>query len=232
MNETNRYLIVLVAGLCIIAMAVVIFITWAAPDDAIDNLFDFVEFLEDNNDATGQLIVTLTALAIAVFALFMIIVEMAPEDEPQELHVEQAGATTIVPADALRLRLEEALLSLPDVTAARTRVWSRPKGIAASLELTVPPDANVANVTQEATRVVVDAVQTDLGLPVAGIPSVKVAFGGHRAPVQVAPPPPTSPAEPAPTPPSAPEQEAHADASPGPIIYDESPPERNEPPQT
>ena len=50
-----------------------------------------------------------------VFALLVIIIEFAPDDEPRELRVEQAGATTIIPADALRMRLEEALLS-----AART----------------------------------------------------------------------------------------------------------------
>jgi hypothetical protein len=49
------------------------------------------------------------------------------------------------------------------------------------LELTVAPDTNVATVTQEATRTVADALQTDLGLPVAGVPSVRIAFGGPKA---------------------------------------------------
>ena len=45
------------------------------------------------------------------------------------------------------------------------------------------PGANVASVTQEAARVVVDTVQTDLGLPVAGMPTVSIAFGTALKPV-------------------------------------------------
>jgi hypothetical protein len=181
MNEFNRLLIVFVASLIIILMAVVIFLVWAAPDDVIRNLGDAVEFLDDNDGLAGQLIVTLGALTIGVLALLMIIVELAPEDEPKELRVEQAGATTVIPADALRLRLEEALLSLPEVTAARSRVTTRDGGISTALDLTVTPQANLAEVTQSANRVVIDTVQSDLGLPVAGVPSVKFAFGGSKA---------------------------------------------------
>jgi len=207
MNELNRFLIVLVACVLIVLMAIVIFLVWTAPDDAINELQSVVDFLRDNNETAGQLIVTLGALTVIVLALLMIIVELAPEDEPKELRVEQAGATTVIPADALRLRLEEALLNLPEVTAARARVKTRDGGIASNLELTVTPHANLAGVTQEATRVVVDAVQTDLGLPVAGVPSVKFTFGGSkviRGDTPAAGPPEPSPPVLAPLDPPAP----------------------------
>jgi hypothetical protein len=181
MNEANRLIVTLLAAAVIVLMAVVIFLAWAAPDETIDRIGDFAEFLADNNTSAGQLIVTLGALAVAVLALLIIVIELAPEDDPKELRVEQAGATTIVPADALRLRLEEALLGLPDVTAARSRVWSKSRGITASLELTVTQNANLSAVSQEAARVVIDTVQTDLGLPVAESPTVKFAFGGSRS---------------------------------------------------
>ncbi len=183
MDTTNRLFIVLCAAAWIVAMAVIIFLTWAAPDRTIDRLGDFVEFLTNNNTDAGKVVVTLAAIAAAIIAFLVIILEVAPDDNPKELRVEQAGATLLVPADALRLRLEEALLMLPDVTAARTHVWTRDRGIATSMELTVPPGVNLADVTQNAVRVVVDAIQTDLGLPVTGIPPVKIAFGGSRAPV-------------------------------------------------
>lgn len=201
MNEFNRLFIVFFASLLIILMAVVIFLVWAVPDDVIRNLGEAVEFLDENDGLAGQLIVTLGALTIGVLALLMIIVELAPEDEPKELRVEQAGATTVIPADALRLRLEEALLSLPEVTAARSRVTTRDGGISTSLDLTVTPQANLAEVTQSANRAVIDTVQSDLGLPVAGVPSVKFAFGGSKA--GATPPAPTaepaSPLEPSPS---------------------------------
>jgi len=242
MNETNRLFIVLLAAAFIVAVVVVIFLTWAAPDRSINRLGDAVQFLRDNNTTAGQLIVTLAGAAIAVFALLVIVVEFGPEDEPRELRVEQAGATTIIPAEALRMRLEEALLMLPDVTAARSHVASRDKGIATTLDLTVTPTANVTNVTQEAVRVAVDVVHSDLGLGVAGVPKVRIAFGGSKAladgahhaahPPQISAMPPIGrvetvdertvapPEMPAPT---------HGDASPGPLIYEESPPAEQPP---
>ncbi|HEU4759552.1 MAG TPA: hypothetical protein VFT91_06165 [Dehalococcoidia bacterium] len=180
-NETNRSIIVLLAALWIVLMAVVIFIAWAAPDDAVDRLGDMVEYLNAHRDDPSRLILTLGALLLVVLALLLIIVEMAPEETERELKVEQGGATTIVPAEALRLRLEEALRGLPQVAEARARVFSRDKGIGSSLDLTITADANVAMVTQEATRVVVDTLQTDLGLPAAGLPTVRVVFGQARA---------------------------------------------------
>jgi hypothetical protein len=236
MDSSNRQFIVLCACALIVAMAVLIFLTWAAPDRTISRLGDFVQFLSDNNTDAGKLVITLAALAAGIIGLLVIVVEVAPDAEPKDLRVEQAGATLVIPADALRLRLEEALLMLPDVTAARTRVWTRDKGIATSIELTVPPGVNLIRVTQEAVRIVVEAIQADLGLPVSGVPPVKIAFGGSRSPVH--PTPASAPiANPAPmsagqsvdetvssasAPPAA-SVESHADSSPGPLVYDERP---------
>ncbi len=238
MNETNRILITLAAAAWIVLMAVVIFLAWAAPVDAIDRLGDFVQFLNDNNTDAGKAAITLGAAAAAILALLIIIMEIAPSDEPKELRVEQAGATTIIPAEALRRRLEEALLALPEVTASRARVWARKKGIAAELDLTVTPTAQLANVTQEATRVVIDTVQTDLGLPVDGVPAVRFAFGGSKILPPVHPiTPVTNPAPMASVqttdervsgyPPTA--STGQADSSPGPLTYEQQSPPAEEP---
>jgi len=181
MNETNRAVIVLLAGLWIVLMAVLIFLAWAADADVVDRLGDFVEYLDAHRDDPSRLILTLGALVTVVLALLVIIVELAPEEEVRELKVEQAGATTIVPADALRARLEEALVGLPQVTAAKARVMSKDRGLGTALTLTITPDTNVAFITQEASRVVVDTIQSDLGLPVAAPPTVRILFGGPKA---------------------------------------------------
>jgi hypothetical protein len=182
-NDANRTFIVLVAAAWIVIMAVLIFFTWSADTDVIDRIGDFQEYLSDHNDDAGKLIVTLSALVTVVIALLIIIVEVAPEDEERELRVEQAGATTIVPAGALRQRLEEALIGIPEVTAAKARVSTKDKGIVAALDVTLLPNANVAAITQEAARVVIDTVQTDLGLPVVGMPTVKISFASGAQPI-------------------------------------------------
>lgn len=180
MNETNRTAIVLLAALWIVLMAVAIFLTWAAPGDIIEALGDLVQDMDKNNDTAGRLIVTLGALALAVLGLLVIVLELAPEDEERELRVRQAGSTTIVPARALKSRLEEALTLLPDVNGARARVYTKDNGIATNLDLGLKPRSSVAHVTQEASRIVVDIIQTELGLPVAGLPNVRVSFGDGK----------------------------------------------------
>ena len=233
MNETNRTAIVLLAALWIVLMAVIIFATWAAADDAVDRLGDFVEYLDDHRDEdTSRLIVTLGALVLIVLAVLLIVVELAPEEEGREIRVEQAGATTIVPAEPLRLRLEEALTAMTQVTAARARVFSQEKGIGMKLELTVTPDANIAVVTQEASRVVVETLQADLGLPVTAPPSVRIVFGPPKAvPVASSVTQPPTP-EPPPAPEAAPPEGAHpAEPTPPPPAGPVGPTSTEPPPQ-
>lgn len=183
MNETNRTAIVLLAAAWIVLMAVIIFLAWGPDEEAVDRLGDFVEFLDANRDTAGRLIITLAALAAAIVGLLVIVIELAPEEQPKELRVEQAGATTIVPADALRRRLEEALAELEEVEAAKSQVSTRGRGIATQLNLSITPGTNVAAVTQEAARVVVDIIQSELGLPLAGLPTVRINFASGREPV-------------------------------------------------
>jgi hypothetical protein len=233
MNETNRSAIVFGAAAWIVLLVLIIFFTWTSSASVVNRLGDFVQYLDEHRTTSGKLIVTLGAIAAAILALLVIVVELAPEEEDRELRVEQAGATTIVPADALRMRLEEALMGLPDVTAARARVSSRDKGIATALDLTLTPGANAANVTQEASRVVIDTIQMDLGLPVSGVPVVRVAFGGTRAGTPPAPVPAPAAAMPENPPPVEEVEtvderveeppETSPGASPGPSVFEERP---------
>jgi hypothetical protein len=181
MNEANRTAIVFIAAGLIVLMAIVIFLTWAAPTDSIETLGDLVQEMDENNDTAGKLVVTLGSLAVIVFLLLVIILELAPEDEDKELRVKQAGSTTIVPAAALRQRVEEAIRGMPEVTSVKARVSTKENAIATNLTLGLVERANVTNATQEASRLVVDIIQTELGLPVAGIPEVRVSFGGEKA---------------------------------------------------
>jgi hypothetical protein len=214
MNETNRTAIILLAALWIVFMAVLIFITWTAHAETVDRLGDMVEYLESHRDEAGsRLVMTLGALVLIVLALLVIVVELAPDEEEREIRVEQAGATTIIPAEPLRMRLEEALTSMDQVSSARARVFSREKGVGLKLDLTITPDANVALVTQEASRVVVETLQADLGLPVSGPPTVRIAFGPPKTPTAASSI--VRPPEPPPAP-SAPEAQAPTFPSPRP----------------
>lgn len=182
MNAINRGAIIVLAAVAIILMAVVVFLAWAADTETVGRLDDLVQYLGDHTDDASKLILTLGALTLVVLAVLVVIVELAPEQEAAELRVEQAGATTIVSSEALRQRLEEALLTLPAITAAKVSVASRNNAIATSLDLTVAPDANVATATQDASRMVTQTVQDELGLPVADTPRFRVTFGAREVP--------------------------------------------------
>jgi hypothetical protein len=231
MNETNRAAIVLFAAFWIVLMAVVIFLTWTAGAGSADRLGDLAEYLAKHEpENASRLIVTLGALVMIVLALLLIVVELAPEEETREIRVEQAGATTIVPAEPLRLRLEEALMAVPNVSAARAHVYSRDNGIGMKLDLTVTPETNLALVTQEASRVVIETLQADLGLPVAAPPTVRILFGPPgpgpvASSVVQAPEPPAPQPEPPsfPTLPGAPSPELTWPPTPPPQDEPESP---------
>lgn len=214
-------LIVIVAAAMIVVMALLIFVTWSADTDAINSLGDVVEFLNDHNDSAGKLIITLAAVIVVVLSLLIVAVELAPEDEQKELRVRQEGATTIVPAAALRARIEEALVALPEVSTARAKVSTRDNGIATSLDLTLTTGANIAEVTQESVRVVTDTVQSDLGLPLAGVPVVRISLGGAKAP------PVTSAAAEPPSTEPAPTNTTEVEAASAPLTYE--PPAAPEP---
>ena len=203
MNETNRTAIVILAALWIVVMAVVIFAAWAADVETVERLQDFVSYLDDHRDNASRLILSLGALVLIVLSLLVIIVELAPEEEERVIKVEQAGATTIVPAEPLRLRLEETLTAMTQITAARARVFSQDKGIGMKLDLTVTADTNISAVTQEATRVVMETLQSDLGLPVSSPPVVRIAFGPAPAGEPVASSVAQPPIPPQPEPPPA-----------------------------
>ncbi|HKZ51042.1 MAG TPA: hypothetical protein VJ256_04725 [Dehalococcoidia bacterium] len=187
MDGVNRAAIVILAALVIIAAAVVSFVAWAAADEAIGRLQDFVQYLAEHNDNPGRLILTLGALTLVVLAILVIVVELAPMEEVGQLRVEQAGATTIVAVPALRQRLEEVLLALPSITAAKVSIDSRNKGIVAALDLTVTAQTNVAEASQEAVGAVTRALSQEMGLPLAEAPRLRITFGAPRERAPAAP---------------------------------------------
>jgi|GEM_PF-2283554 len=192
MREINRSIIILLAALVIIGMAMIIFLAWAAPDETIDRLGDLVQYFDAHNDNPGRLILTLGALTVIVLAVLTLVIEVAPQEQAGELKVKQAGSTTIVSSEGIRQRLEEALLGEPSITTAKVRVASHSDGVGTTLNLTLAAGSNVANATEEATRIVTQTLEEEMGLPAAP-PRIRVAFS--PVPVAASTPSTTGPSE-------------------------------------
>ena len=182
MNEVNRVGVVLISAAVIVLAAAVILLSWTEYARIVDAFGDFVEYLVVHEDAAAKVIITLGALTIAVIATLVIVIELSPQEDQRELRLEHGGTTTIVPADVLRLDIEEAILTLPAVTGARADVASHRGKIAVGIELTVIPETNVAVISQEATAALAHRLE-EAGLPLSQAPRLHITFGkgpGHR----------------------------------------------------
>jgi hypothetical protein len=202
----NRVIIVVLAAVWVILMAVVILLAWTADTETINRLADFVNYLDDHTDNPSKLILTLGASALIVLSLIIIIAELAPEPGTGDVRLEGvAGATAVLPAEAICQRIEHELMALPEIQEARASVTARDKGLAVALGLTLTPDANVALTTEEACHRTQETIEQRIGVALVGLPTVQIAFGpdeGEAGPPAPEPPPPPA-AEETPPPPAA-----------------------------
>jgi phosphotransferase system glucose/maltose/N-acetylglucosamine-specific IIC component len=189
----NRATVVGLAFAWVILMALVILLTWGADTETIDRLGDLVSYLNDHTDNASKLILSLGAAALIVLSLTVIVAELVPAEPAGQVHVESVtGATAILPTEAIIQRLEQELLSLPQVQEAQAMVATRDRGLAVALNLTLAPDANVASATEEACRLAQETIEQQIGVALIGLPTVQIRFG---APAPTPPSPPKADAE-------------------------------------
>jgi len=172
--EINRRIIVSLALLLLAGAAAATFLAWAANSETITRLEDFVQYLTDHNDGAGRLIVTLGALTLVILAALIIVVEVTPSSEPEGLHIKQQGGITIVPIQVLRDRLEEVLLDIPVVRAAKVRPEAHHSGVSLDVDLWVEAGSNLAEAGQAASRRLSDVLAEELGLPLVEPARVRV----------------------------------------------------------
>lgn len=185
MDARNRLVIVALATLWLGLMAFVIAITWLADAQAIDRLGDFVRYLDDHTNNQSKVIVTLGALAMALVSLIAIAVEALPPPT-SDIRLVRAGATTVLSATEVAERLAQELRSLPQVREAAVQVQGRRNGMAVAIELTLAPDASVAAAAEAAQRLVQEAAEDRLGVPLVASPVVRVRLASGPTAPQVA----------------------------------------------
>ncbi len=225
MDVFNRVIIVGLAAIWIVLMALVILLAWRADIQTIDRLGDLVAYLNDHTDNPSKLILTLSAAALIVLCLILIVAELAPEGPATDIRLAAVtGATAILPVEAINQRIEQEVSALPQVRQAKASVTARDRGLAVALELTLSPDSNVTLATEDACRVTQDTIEQRIGVALVGLPTVQIRL----AAAEEMPPPALSEAEGA-----SPEPPPEADASPahveGPPPLPEPPPEAGQP---
>jgi hypothetical protein len=193
----NRGIIVVLAAICVILMAMVIFVTWAADAETIDRLGDLVRYLDDHTDNASKLILTLGASSLIVLSLIVIVAELTPSGPSPDIRLEGVtGATAVLSTEDINQRIEQEVTALPQIRESKASVTARDRGLAVALNLVIGPDANVPEATEEACRVTQETIEQKIGVALVGLPTVQIKFGppeGEPAPASESAQQPPSP---------------------------------------
>jgi hypothetical protein len=209
MTLVNRFALILLCLLLLAGAAVVIGLTWAAPQDSIDWLADAAVWLDGHNSDGTKAIITVAAAAVALIGLVGLVIELLPRDRGEVKVTGLQVGDAVLTTAAIGQRIEEAVNQVPNVSDVRAFVRARRQGVTVALDLHVDPDANLAAVTDAACAaardVLTDKVHVELlAPPRARLHYRELRLRGRR----LGPPaPPSGPAAPPEPPIIAPDQE-------------------------
>ena len=177
MDLANRFVIILLALLLVFAAAVVVLLTWAAGPDSVEQLARFVQYLNDHVEDDGaKVIVSLGALVVALLALLIVFIELAPPEASAVPVRDVKAGNAVLTTDAVARRVQEEVARVPQVVQTKASVAARGKGVEVSLELQVDPEANLAAASEAACQVVQEVVTNQLGVEMARLPRVRLHF--------------------------------------------------------
>ncbi len=175
MNLGNRNAIIALAAILALGMAVVSFLAWAESAQAIDALEDFAAYLREHDDNSGRLVVTLAALLVAVLSMLVIILELSPEAEAENLEIRGRGATLLAPRQAVAERLQDALLHLDGVLEARVKPASKAADdLFVEAEMLVEAGAIPSAVAATAADTMEETLRRDLGISLSSDSRIRV----------------------------------------------------------
>ena len=176
MNTFNRAFTSLLLAVLGIGSVVVIALAWTIPNESIDGLRDAVDWLDDNNQDEEKIILTAILGAIAFLSLLALSFEVMPRSSKTvkvaDLRVGDASLSTA----AIGQRIEEAVNQVPHVSDVRANVKSKRKGVAVAMDLHVDPEANLAEVTDQACETARDVLANRVHVALAQPPTARVFY--------------------------------------------------------
>jgi len=176
MDLTNRVLIISGALLWIFLMFLIVILAWGAPDESIERLADLAGYLDDHNTDPAKTIVTLGGLILALVALLVIIIEVAPP-ESGSLKVGKVGSGEArIGTDEIALRVEEELRQVPHLNQVQATVLARGQKAQVSLDLHVGADADLATTTEDACRRAARLIEEQMGVTLARPPQAQLHY--------------------------------------------------------
>lgn len=164
MDAANRVFIVGAALVWIFLVLVVVLLAWGAPENSIDALGDFVEYLDDHTDNLSRLILTLGGVILILLAVIVVIAEVTPPSTAAVKVGSVKAGSALITTQEIEARLQEELLTLTHVTEAAAKVIGRGRGVELDLHLHVDPESNLAETAEAACQRARELVAGRMGL--------------------------------------------------------------------
>jgi hypothetical protein len=187
MNVLNRLLVVLGLLVIILFALMLIVLSWAYSADTIHKLGDFVTYLNDRETNGTKIIITLAASFTALLSLAFVMLELAPHADKTVLVRDVETGTAVLSTNALGRRLEQVIMSLPMVEAARAKVRSRRRAVEVDLQVMVDPETDLAATANEISRLTQEAVTQRMSVALAAPPRLRLYYSSR--PIALEPPP-------------------------------------------
>jgi hypothetical protein len=176
MDVTNRTVIITASLVWIFLVALVILLTWSAPNESILRLSHFARYLNDHNTIGAQLVVTFGGLILILLGAMLVILEVAPPDTGA-VKVAKAGSGDVrIGTDEITQQLEQGLRTLPQLGDAQVAVLARGHKAEVRLDLYVTADADLAATTDAACRRARDIVEGRMGIELAAPPHAQIHY--------------------------------------------------------
>jgi hypothetical protein len=188
MDVTNRVIIVAGALVWIFFVLVVILLAWGAPENSIDRLGDFVEYLDDHTDDLSRTILTLGGAILMLVAVILVIAEITPPATPAVKVQQVKAGSAVISTQEIESRVQQEIEAVPHVTRAAVKVLGRGRGVELDLDLHVDPEANLSETAEEACQRARELAEAKMGIALLQPPRAHLHYKElHLAPAAEAP---------------------------------------------
>jgi len=184
MNVLNRLIVILGVFVLILFAVMAIVLAWAYSDETIERLGDFVTYLNDHNSDGTRVLITLGASLVSLIGLAFLVLELAPRNDKTVVVHDVETGSAVLSTVALGRRLEQIVMSLPEVGDARAKVVGKKKAVEVNLQVMVDPESDLASIASEVSRVTQDAVTRQMSVALAGPPRLRLYYSSRPVAVR------------------------------------------------
>lgn len=177
MDTGNRVAIVLAALVVMFFALLVAMLAWGAPEGSVGRLQDFVTFLTDHQDEDlAKLVTSLGAAVVVLLGLLVVILELSPPTTPGvRITAVRSGDATIT-SDAIAERIQQEVLTVEHITAAKVQVAGRRQRVEVDLDLHVDPEASLATAADAACSRTRELVEGRMSIPLVRPPRARLHY--------------------------------------------------------